>query len=50
MVEHVSNRIQLLFIMSFDGILAVVCVVVSPACSDCDPVWFLSVDGVQFPS
>ena len=48
-VEHVSNMIQLGFMMSVSGMLVVVCVMVSHTCSDFDPARELAVDAGNFP-
>ena len=48
MVDHVSHIIQLLFMMSVNGMLVIFCVMVITTCSDCDPSWELDVDYGQF--
>ena len=48
MVEHVPIRIQFGLMMLVVGASFVVLVVVSPTCSDCDPVRVLAVDDGQF--
>ena len=50
MVEHVSNRIQFGFMISFTGALFVVCAMVNLICSDCDFTCVLHVEDVQFPA
>ena len=49
-MEHVSNMILLGFMISVSGMLVVVCVMVSPTCSDCDPEQAFAVDDCQFPT
>ena len=43
-----SNRIQLVLMMSVYRMFLVVCVMVSPTYSDCDPARSLAVDDRQF--
>ena len=49
MVEHVSKILQFRLIILVVFASVVVLVMVSPTCSDCDPVWVMDVDGGQFP-
>ena len=49
-MEHVSNRIKLVLMMSVSEFLVVVCDIVSPTCIDCDPERALAVDDGQFPT
>ena len=50
MVEHVSRSIQFGLIIFVVCASFVVRVVVSPTCSNCDPVRVLDVDDGQFPT
>ena len=50
MIEHVSRRIQFGLLIFVVDASFVVWVMVSPICSDCDPVQVLDVDYVQFPA
>ena len=47
-MEHVSNMIKLGLMMSVSGMLVVVCVMVNPTRSDCDPTQALYVDDGHF--
>ena len=47
-MDHVSNRIQLVLMISVNDMLVFVCVMVSPTCSDFDHVRVLSVDYGKF--
>ena len=49
-VEHLSNRIQLVLMMSVFGMLVVGCAMGSPNCTDCDPVHELYIDNGHFPA
>ena len=49
-VDHVSNRIQLGFMMSVSDILVVFCVMVSHTCSNFDLARVLSVYDGEFPT
>ena len=48
MAEDVSRRIQFGLMIFVVGAYSVVWVMVSPTCSDCDPVQVLAVDDGQF--
>ena len=48
-MEHISNWIQLVFMMSVDGMLVVVCVILSLICSDFYPLRALAVGDGCFP-
>ena len=49
-MDHVSNRIQLVLMISVNDMLVFVCVMVSPTCSDCEPAQSLAVYDGQFPT
>ena len=49
MVENVSKRIQIGLMFLIVGASLVVWVMVSPTCSDCDPVRVLDVNYGKFP-
>ena len=49
-MEHVFNRIQLVFMIQVSGISVVVCVMMSLTCIDCDPIRALAVDDGDFPT
>ena len=48
MAEHVYRRIQFWLIMLVVGAYFLVCDIVIPTCSDCDPVRVLAVDDGKF--
>ena len=50
MVDNVCKRIQFGLMILVVGDSPVVWVVLSPTCSNCDPVWVLAVDDGQFPA
>ena len=49
MVHYVFSRIQFWFMIFFIGASFVVWFIVSPSCSDCNPVRLLNVDYRHFP-
>ena len=48
MVEHVSNKSQFGFMLSFTSASFIFCTIVSPICSDYDPMRVLNVEDGQF--
>ena len=50
MVEHVSIRIHFELMILMFGAYFVVWIMVSPTCSNCDPVPVLAVDDGKFPT
>ena len=49
MVEHFSNSIQLVLVMSVSGMLVVAFFIMFTNCSGFDPAQVLTVDDWQFP-